>query len=301
MKKIIILLLFLAIFFPRDLLAASAAHLNGLFTWEADQSMVAVSLEFDSQENDFPLQDERNVELDDIGDTRIHTQSRSSVNSFTYTGLKAGFKFKNLPFIYVTAGYADAEVDFTFKDTNTDNKNTYSLTTTFDTDTFAVFGGGITVQPLRKTIGENYTLHLGLDLSYRYIDFDTKKKAGSEETESYYMTYESTLHEVQLALVGAVDGFAFEPVTGVTVSLTPYLGCKISHFFSDERFTDTGNVSSSLGLENDPIIYEGDFEDSNHISFIAGAGIEITRNWVITLEVRTGDEDGYAGNILFRF
>lgn len=263
--------------------------------------MFVIGLEYERQENIFPDQVERNIEEDNIGDERVYTTTRSSVNSYAYSGVKVGFKFKKSPFIYLTAGYAEADVDFNFEDTLTDNKFTYNINTTFESDVFPVYGGGFSVQPVKKEIFENHNLHLGLDVRYRYYDFDAKKRAGSEDTEWYEMAYASELHEVQLALVGAVDGFSWKPFSGLTLSFIPYAGVKVSHFFADETFSDSGNVISGYGFQNDPIYYQDDIQETNHISYFAGVGLGLTEKIIVGLEARTGDEDGYACNVSFKF
>ncbi|MBI9090070.1 MAG: hypothetical protein JEZ12_12715 [Desulfobacterium sp.] len=299
--KIIIMACLLICCSFQPLYAASNTHFPCLFESETTKSIFMIGLEYELQENMFPDQTERAVEKDSINENRIYTKLRSSVNSYAYAGVKAGFKFKSLPFFYLTAGYAEAEVDFNFQDTLTDNKYSYRINTTFESDAFPVYGGGISLQPYKKEISENHHLNLGLDLRYRYFDFDVKKRAGSETTEWYDMEYASKLHEVQLSLVAAVDGYEWQPFSGLTLKFTPYAGCKVSHFFADETFSDSGNIVTDEGFKNDPIYYEGDIQETNHISFFGGVGIGLTKNIILGLEARTGDEDGYACNVSFKF
>jgi hypothetical protein len=301
MKRTLVALLFVCCL-CQPLYAAPTTNFLSSFPKETHSSVLLLDVEFDYQENEFPEQQERSVELDATGDRRIHSEIRSSTNAYNYAGIKAGFKLKHLPLFYVTAGYAEANVEFSFKDTLTEKKNTYSMDTTFDSDGFFVYGAGMNVQPLNKRINETLGFTLGIDLRYRYFDFEAKKSAGSEDTELYDMEYSSELHEIQLSIVGAVDGFSMEPVSGKKILFTPYAGVKISHFIADESFKDTGNVViTGNSFKNDPILYNGDIEVTEHLSFIAGTGIEIKKNIVIGLEARIGDEKGYSGNILFKF
>ena len=300
MKKIFMACLFFCCF-GQHLYAASNAHLPCLFKNETSKRMFLIGLEYELQENTFSNQLERSVEKDSVGDDRIYATTRSSVNSYTYAGVMAGFKWKNLPLFYLTAGYAEADVDFKFEDALTDKQYSYNIQTTFKTDAFPVYGGGISVQPVKKEIFENHTLHLGLDLRYRYFDFDAKKSAGSEDTELYDIKYASELHEVQLTLVAAVDGFSWTPHSKLPLSFTPYAGAKVSHFFADETFSDSGNTVNGYGFQNDPIHHEDDIDVTNHISYVAGVGIGLTEKIILGLELRTGDEDGYACNVSFKF
>ncbi len=301
MKKTLFTILFVCCQ-CQPLFAAPTTNFLSLFPGDAAPSNFLLDVELDYQENQFPVQHERSVEQDGAGDNRIHSETRSSTNSYDYAGIKAGFKLNNLPVFYVTAGYAKAEVSLSFQDTLTNKKYTYALDTSFESDGFFVYGAGMNVQPLNKKINETLGLTVGIDLRYRYFDFEAQNPAGSKDTELYDIEYASELHEIQLAILGAVTGFSLEPVSGKKILFTPYGGVKISHFIADESLTDTGNVViTGYGFENDPILYNGDIEVADHLSFIAGTGIEIKKNIVIRLEARFGDEKGYSGNILFRF
>jgi hypothetical protein len=159
-----------------------------------------------------------------------------------------------------------------------------------DSDTFPVFGAGICARIYRTPVFENNHFNLGLDLNYRFLDFDINEQE---------IRYQSQLHEIQLSIAGSVDTIAWNPFTWVKLVFSPYAGFKISHFIGDETYGDHDNNDSSGN--SDPIVYEGDLDVSNHISFFVGTGVQLTQSMTMTIETRSGDEDGYALSLIYKF
>ncbi len=291
-KRLLLLLLlcwFLSVFSPAPSSAAQGNFLD-LFPGESNRTFFVTALQADYQENTFSRQRERRAQIDASGSERHFSETRSSSTALSYRGIKAGLALGSLPLVYLTAGYATLDLDFSFSDELTPGKSTYSTRISMDSDTFPVFGAGVCARIYRTPVFENNHFNLGLDLNYRFLDFDINEQA---------IRYQSQLHEIQLAIAGSVDTIAWNPFSWVKLVFSPQAGFKISHFIGDETYKDPDNNDSSGN--SDPIDYEGDLDVSNHISFFVGTGVQLTQSMTMTIETRSGDEDGYALNLVYRF
>ena len=276
--------------FPAGSAALPPGHFLELFPDKEQESRFFFSLQADSQENDFDRQRERRPEIDFQGEERHYAEIRESEATFSQAGIKTGAAIQNLPLLYVTAGYGQAEIDFSFIDELTDNKNEYSKNISFDSDDFPVLGGGIAFRFIRKPVFKSSFLEAGMDLQYRYLDFEAEEGA---------IEYESTLHEIQLSLAAGLERVNWNLFSLLPLTFSPYGGAKITHFIGDETYADPTNADNAGNP--DPIYYTGDIDPGNHISFFAGASFPLTQSLLFTLETRFGDDDGYAANLTARF
>ena len=291
----LLLLVFLLLsVFPGVSFSASQGNFLDLFPDTPTQTFFVALLQADYQENTFAEQRDRKPETDGSGYERHFSESRSSSANFSYSGIKAGMAPRGLPLFYVTAGVATVDLDFSFSDELTPNKMTYSTHLSMDSDTFPVFGAGVCARIYRTQMFENKHFNLGLDLNYRFLDFDISQNQGEKQIE-----YQSQLHEVQLSLEGSIDSIAWNPLSWLKLVFSPHLGFKISHFIGDETYLDPTNIDNAGNP--DPIEYNGDLDVSNHISFFVGTGIKLTQSMTMTVETRSGDEDGYALNLIYTF
>lgn len=289
-SRFLILAGVLLLFLPAAADAMPPGHFLELFPDKEKESRFFFSLQADSQENDFDRQRERRPEVDASGEERHYSEIRASEVTFSQAGIKAGASVRGLPVVYLTAGYGEADIDFSFTDELTERKNSYSRQISFDSDSFAVIGGGIAARFIRKPVFEESFLEAGMDLQYRYLNFEAEQGA---------ITYESTLHEIQLSLAASLEKVEWELFSLVPVTFSPYGGATVTHFIGDESFTDPANTGTAGNP--DPISYSGDIDPGNHISFFAGASFPLTKHFLFTLETRFGDDDGYAANLTARF
>lgn len=276
--------------FPALSSAMPPGHFLELFPENEKKSRFFFSMQADSQTNDFEKQRERKPEVDSQGEERHYSEIRQSEVTFSQAGIKAGAAINDLPLLYVTAGYGLADIDFHFTDELTGQKNSYTKNISFESDSFPVLGGGIAFRFLRKPVFENSILEAGMDLQYRWLDFE------ADEGE---ITYESTLHEIQLSLAAGLDMVEWNLFSRIPVSFSPYGGAKIAHFTGDETYADAANKDAEG--DPDPISYNEDLDPGNHVSFFAGASFPFTQNLLMTIETRFGDDDGYAASIIARF
>jgi hypothetical protein len=286
-RVIAMLVLLLA---PATAAAMPAGHFLELFPDTAREDRFFISLQADSQENDFDRQRERRPDVDAGGEIRHYSEIRESEITFSQAAIKTGAAIKGLALVYLTAGYSQADIDFSFTDELTEGKNSYSKKISMDADDFAVFGGGIAARFVRKPVFKESFLEAGMDLQYRYLDFEAEK-AG--------VKYESALHEIQLSLAAGIERVKWNLFSVIPVTFSPYGGVKISHFIGDESFRDPANTDGRD--EPDPIYYSGDIDPGNHISFFAGAGFPLTQNFLLNIETCFGDDDGYAAILTARF
>lgn len=241
-------------------------------------------LQTESQVNDFPRQRERRPEIDAQGEERHYSEIRESENTFSFNGAKIGSAFGAWPLVYVTAGFAEAEVDFSFTDELTENKDEYSIHTRFETDGFPVFGAGIAASMYSTQVLEDSRFRIGGDLQYRRLDFKAEK--GN-------LYYASDLHEIQLSVAAAVKNISWKPQSWLPeMMLSPYGGVLVAHFIGDEKFRDPKNTDRKG--DPDPIRHEADLDPSNHITFFAGTNIELPGIFFLGLETRFGDDKGYG-------
>lgn len=284
----------LTIVHPATSFSASQTNFLDLFPEETDSSFFVGVLQADYQENTFSAQRERRAEKDATGYERHFSETRSSSNTFSYSGIKAGMGLKGLPLVYLTAGLAKVDMDFSFSDELTPNKAYYSTVVSLDSDAFPVFGAGVCARIYRAPVFTNNHLNLGLDLNYRYLDFDMSKNTGGRRVD-----YESQLHEIQLSIAGSIDNVPWNPFSWLDLKFSPFLGFKVSHFIGDETYKDPMNLDRSGNP--DPIYYTTDLDVSNHISFFIGTGVQVTESMTMNFETRSGDEDGYALSFICRF
>jgi len=299
LKKLYITILFFIVLGPLKVWAAPCGNFLGFFPEKSGETFMVFSMDADSQENTFPEQKRRERDISSYGEERHYSETRSSKIKFSYLGIKTGIALKNFPFMYVTAGYANADMDFSFRDDLTNTKSSYSLDTSFESDNFPVFGGGLSARIYRKQILGDKILNLGIDAQYRLLDFDKTFQTESEDAGKHEISYSSTMHEIQLSLEGSLGEFTWRPVSKISLDLTPYLGWKISHFIADETFADKGNINRAG--EPDPIRYKDDIEVASHISAFAGVTIGLTDVMTLDIETRFGDEDGYTIYCSYKF
>ncbi|MEA1969730.1 MAG: hypothetical protein U9N77_16120 [Thermodesulfobacteriota bacterium] len=299
--SLILMILFLMML-PGNLFAASCGNFLESFSEKKDDTICFVKIMTDTQENYFATQRDRVSEPGSDGTNRHYAEARSSALKTLYHGIKAGIALKKFPVLYLTAGYAKTDVDFSFSDKNTEHFHSYSKDTSFESDYFLVFGGGVSAEIFKKEVLKDKTVTAGVDLQYRLFDFDAKKRVETESTGAYDMDYSSTLHEVQLALACSLKNISWNPFSKITLLFAPYGGCKISYITGDEKYDDPGNVyGSSTAYFHDPVSYAGDIEDSNHISWFAGTSVKISESIMMNLETRSGDEDGYTLSFTYKF
>jgi len=282
---------------PAFAAAMPPGHFLALFPETRDENRFFLSIRADSQESEFPAQADRKPEANSQGDVRHFAEIRKSTATFYHAGVKTGLAYKNRSLLYLTAGCALADIDFSFTDELTPQKREreYTRNISFDADEFPVFGGGIAFRFLRKPALETSHLSAGMDLQYRYLDFDADKGA---------LQYKSRLHEIQLALETSLEKVKWNLFSKIPLEISPYGGAKIIHFIGDETFFDPENTYSEENEDEeipDPIYYSGDLDPGNHISLFAGASIHITRSLLMTIETRFGDDDGYAASLTSRF
>ena len=289
-KKVLLLVGFLLLFRPMAGMAMSPGHFLALFPDKPEESRFFFSTEANRQKNEFNEQRERRPEIDEQGEERHYSEIRESELTFSHAGIKTGAAVKSLPLIYLTAGYGKADINFSFTDELTGQKDEYTNQLSVDSESFPVFGGGIAARFIRKPVFENNFLEAGMDLQYRHLDF---------EAEDGAIQYESTLHEIQLSLAASIERVQWHLFSLIPLDFSPYGGAKISHFIGDESYSDTANTDDEGNP--DPIFYTGDIDPGNHITFFAGAGFKLTRSFLITIETRFGDDDGYAANLTARF
>jgi hypothetical protein len=270
--------------------AASPGPFLSLFPAEKNENGFFFMLQGDQQMNEFPKQRKRRPEVDSNNEERHFSEIRSSEVTFATAGMKTGFSFKGLPYIYLLGAYAEADVDFSFTDELTGNKRSYSEEFSFDTDDFIVAGGGLAARFFRKPVFGDSHLSIGADLQYRWLEFEASRGR---------VAYESTLHEIQLSLAAALEEMVLGGAYGLRLMVSPYAGAKIIHFIGDERFSDPANIDSTG--EPDPIFYTGDLQASEHIAYFVGTGIGITEHLLMGLEARFGDDDGYAVHLGLTF
>ncbi|MCF8028875.1 MAG: hypothetical protein K9K81_10965 [Desulfobacteraceae bacterium] len=263
--------------------AASPGNFLALFPDAPGGVSSFMTLYTERQVNDFARQRERRPEIDSQGEERHYSEIRQSENTFSFDGGKAGAAFGRVPLLYVIAGYGQAEVDFSFTDELTENKEEYSRQAMFENDGFPVFGGGIAAMMFDATVFENSRFSIGGDLQYRWLDFSAEKGA---------LSYTSTLHEIQLSIAASLEDLQWRPMDLLKLKLSPYGGAKIMHFIGEETFADPANTDAHGNP--DPIYYSEDLEPGNHVTFFLGTNIEITGPLFLGLETRFGDDEGYA-------
>jgi len=280
----------LLLMIPGLSMAMPPGHFLELFTEDEKDKRFSLSLQADRQTNNFEEQRDRRPEVDSQGEKRHYSERRQSEVTFSQAGIKAGAAISDLSLIYVTAGYGLADIDFAFTDELTEQKHTYNRNVSFKSDGFPVLGGGIALSFIRKPIFRNNILEMGMDLQYRFLDFD------ADEGE---VTYKSTLHEIQLSLAAGIERVQWNLFSQVPVTFSPYGGAKISHFIGDESFSDPANTDEQGNP--DPVYYSGDLDPGNHVTFFAGVSFPCAQNLFITIETRFGDDDGYAANLTAKF
>jgi|GEM_PF-4613893 len=275
---------------PALSVAMPPGHFLELFTENEKVSRFFLSIQADRQTNNFDEQRDRRPEVDSQGEERHYSEIRQSEATFSQAGIKAGAVINDLSLVYVTAGYGLADIDFAFSDALTKQKRSYNRNVSFESDGFPVLGGGIAFCFIQKPIFRNSILEMGMDLQYRFLDF---------EADEGRVTYKSTLHEIQLSLAAGIERVEWNLFSQIPVTFSPYGGVKISHFIGDESFSDPANTDDQGNP--DPVYYSEDLDPGNHVTFFAGASFPCTQNLFITIETRFGDDDGYAASLTAKF
>lgn len=274
----------LLLLLPAAAAAVPPGDFLSLFPENGQQSRVFFLLQGDRQENRFAEQKDRRPQVDARDEERHYSEIRQSEAVFSQAGVKTGIAYKNLPLVYLSAGYGEASVDFSFTDELTPQKRSYSNNVTFNSEEFPIFGGGIAFRFFRKPVLDGRHLSGGMDLQYRYLDFHADKGA---------LKYESTLHEIQLSLAVCLEHVKWEAFSLIPLEFAPYTGAKIVHFIGRETFYDPENTYSEDEIP-DPIFYRGNLDPGNHVSLFTGVSLHITPTLLMTLETRFGDDYGYA-------
>lgn len=280
----------LVLLYPAAAAAMPPGHFLELFPDKQNDNHFFITLQADSQENEFDRQRHREAEVDSNGEERHFAEIRQSEVTFSQAGARAGAALQDLFLLYLFAGYGEADIDFSYTDELTPQKNSYSRQISMDSDGFPVLGGGISARFFRKPVFKNSFLEAGLDLQYRLLDFEGDEGA---------VHYESTLHEVQLSLAASIERVQWNLFHTIPVVFSPYGGTKITRFKGDESYKDPANTD---GKGNpDPISHSDDLDPGNHVSFFAGASFPVTQTFYLSMETRFGDDDGYAAQVTARF
>ncbi|MCF8026172.1 MAG: hypothetical protein K9K82_11890 [Desulfobacteraceae bacterium] len=273
-----------AVFFlPGLCAAASPGNFPAMFPEKPGGVSSFMALQTERQVNEFPAQRDRGPEVDAQGEERHYSEIRKSENTFSFDGIKTGAAFGNWPLVYVIAGFGRADVDFSFTDELTEQKDEYSRQVRFENEGFPVFGCGISaVMHRTEVMGKDF--RFGGDLQYRRLDFEAGKGA---------LSYESDLHEIQIALAATLEDVSWQPPwLPATLVFSPYGGTKVSHFIGSEKFSDPENVDRRG--DPDPIYYSGDLDPANHITYFFGTNLDLPRSFFLGVETRFGDDEGYG-------
>src|SRR6056297_1101383 len=276
----------LVLLYPAAAAAMPPGHFLELFPDKHNENHFFITLQADSQENEFERQRHREAEVDAQGEERHYAEIRQSEVTFSRAGARAGTALQDLFLFYLSAGYGEADIDFSYTEELTPQKNSYSRQISMDSDGFPILGCGISARFFRKPVFKNSVLEAGLDLQYRLLDFEGDEGA---------VHYESTLHEVQLSLAASIERVQWNLFDTIPVVFSPYGGAKITRFKGDESYEDPANTDARGNP--DPISHSDDLDPGNHVSFFAGASFPVTQTFYLSMETRFGDDDGYAASL----
>ncbi|PIE74586.1 MAG: hypothetical protein CSA18_04355 [Deltaproteobacteria bacterium] len=228
-----------------------------------------ITIRYDYQNNHLPIQTEQFLykpkEVDD--DKRHHSRTRESENSINIIELECGLQLMKNFYLYGKAGTGRYETKLLLLDESI--KGIYQKPDLYkiNDDSLFIFGGGVSINLYNKKIN-NILKYINalLDIQYRRICIETETKTGS------VLSYKSDLDEIQAGIVLTAD---FEHTR-------LFAGPRISSITGSEK----------LKLHKTGFKYDQSIETSENIGWIFGINLFYNDHYSISLQKRTGNEEG---------
>lgn len=267
---------------------------NGIFSGAGPNGYV-VALEYYKQKNEFAYQRDRFPWYDpnlSPPEERHKIISRSSINDFNSSGIKAGVTFGSNVFLYCNLGAMESKIDFMFTDETTlldgGGSSYYEVEEHFSSDSDFYYGLGVSAI-MHDTINNGIPIKSGVDLKYKNFGMSADNTLTMEipTTTTMKTSYETELHEVQLSFL---TSFQFKPIS-------PYGGLRLSCFFGDETYIN--DQADKYYTKN--IYYKNSIDWQTYLGFVAGVTIPVKEWFSIDVEAQFGDEEGYFFSCLAKF
>lgn len=245
---------------------------------------VTASIDFDSQKNDLPDQQNRVIWATSTvanPEYRHYEQIRSSKNEYFTSGMTLGATIKQANMIYLMAGVVNSKIDLTYYDKTID----FGFTTkaNFESDNDFYYGIGWSSIIHEGHFMEDTPVRFGLDTKYRKLEMEDDDLSDSGKF------YSTSLDEFQFALVLSAE----------VGNIFPYLGCRISSITGSEHFIDK-NIGGAY-YENGYIDYHRDIKWFKNTGYLAGASYYIKELVIVNLELRSGSEEGIGFSTTVKF
>jgi hypothetical protein len=228
-------------------------------------------LRSDHQKNDFPEQIKQFLYKDPGSeeDFRHYSKTRSSENSCDTTELEAGILFFDNIFFYGKAGFGRFKSDMMILDESISGLYTQPDLVRITDDSMFTFGGGLSFKLFQKEVKSVFRyLNANLDLQYRRLSIDSGNRGVKQ------ISYEADLDEIQASVV----------LSGTTDNTRFFLGPRVSSI--------TGNEKLCIKQEN--FLYDEKIKTTKNIGWVFGVSFFNNDKYSVTMQKRTGDEEGVS-------
>jgi hypothetical protein len=229
------------------------------------------TLRSDHQNNSLPQQTEQFLykEENSQDDFRHYSKTRSSKSSSDTIELETGIIFFDKLFVYGKAGFGRFKADLMILDESI--TGLYTSPTLFEVsdDTMLTYGGGLSFKIFQKEIKSIFKyLNVHLDFQYKRFSID------SGTTGTNKLSYEAELDEIQAAVIAA----------GSTDWIKVFLGPRVSSITGDEK----------LNVKQWDFFYEDKIKTAKNIGWVFGISLFKNDKYSVSMQKRTGDEEGVS-------
>lgn len=283
MKKICLLIYLLLYTLNPDSVFSAPVSGVGSFSFDENRNSEFLSgfqfvVRSDHQNNKLPTQSKQVLYKDPESedDARHHTKSRSSDNFSDTTEFEAGLSFFDNIYIYGKAGFGRFQSELFILDEVV--VGLYKSPSAFKVrdNSLFTYGGGLSIKIFEKEVKSVFKyLNTHLDFQYRRFSIDT---GGFGERD---ISYEADFDEIQGAVVlsGSVD------------NTRVFLGPRVSSI--------TGNEKLIVGKTD--FKYDGRLKTSKNIGWVFGINFFQNDKYSISMQKRTGDEEGVSFEAQIKF
>jgi hypothetical protein len=283
LKKIYLLIYLLLYTLNHNLVFSAPVSGVGSFSFDKNKDSYFLSgfqfvVRADHQNNKLPTQSKQ-VLYKDPGseeDARHYTKSRSSDNCADTAEFEAGASFFDNVYIYGKAGFGRFQSELFILDEIVVGLYQSPFAVKVTDNSLFTYGGGLSIKIFEKEVKSLFKyLNTHLDFQYRRFSIDT---GGFGQKD---ISYDADFDEIQGAVV----------LSGSGENTRVFFGPRVSSITGNEK----------LIIKKTDFLYEGRLKTSKNIGWVFGINFFENDKYSISMQKRTGDEEGVSFEAQIKF
>ena len=228
-------------------------------------------INFDIQRDTFPYKPPG-----DNQEERHYSKTRQSENTSESIEFESGVMFNNTAYFYLKAGIGSFDCKLKLLDETFQGLYKKPMEFHLDDESLITYGAGASFKIFDKKIDTIIKkIESNLGIQYKKLVFDTEKK-GNITT-----SYDLNLDEIQGSLL----------IRGINKNKMIYFGPRISNI--------TGNETLKNGYNN--FSYDDSIETTKNIGWVLGFNYLYKKRYSMSIQKRSGDEEGVSFETSVKF